>query len=107
MEEVQRISVNQAHQMQTTQQARLVDIRDIQAFTVAHPADAYHLTNQTIAEFMDSVEFEDPILVLCYHGISSVGAAQYLLNQGFEQVFSIDGGFEAWQRQQLPIEAHE
>ncbi|GAD90978.1 thiosulfate sulfurtransferase GlpE [Vibrio halioticoli NBRC 102217] len=107
MEEIQRISVHQAHQMLSTQQAKLVDTRDIQAFTVAHAVDAFHLTNQSIAEFMDSVEFDDPILVMCYHGISSVGVAQYLLNQGFEQVFSIDGGFEAWQRQQLPIEVHE
>ncbi|MCV6069119.1 sulfurtransferase, partial [Escherichia coli] len=38
-----------------------------------------------------------------YHGISSQGAAQYLVNQGFEQVYSVDGGFEAWQRAQLPI----
>ncbi|OBT12943.1 thiosulfate sulfurtransferase [Vibrio sp. UCD-FRSSP16_10] len=107
MEEIQRVSVSQAHQMLQSEQARLVDIRDIQAFTLAHPVDAFHLTNQTIADFMDSVEFEDPILVICYHGISSVGAAEYLANQGFEQVFSIDGGFEAWQRQQLPIEVYE
>ncbi len=27
------------------------------------------------------------------------GAAQYLLQQGYDVVYSIDGGFEAWQRQ--------
>ena len=52
---------------------------------------------------MNDVEFEQPILVMCYHGISSQGAAQYLVNQGFEQVYSVDGGFEAWQRAELPI----
>jgi thiosulfate sulfurtransferase len=52
---------------------------------------------------MDEVEFEQPILVMCYHGISSQGAAQYLVNQGFEQVYSVDGGFEAWHRAELPI----
>ena len=30
---------------------------------------------------------------------SSKGAAQYLLQQGYDVVYSIDGGFEAWQRQ--------
>ncbi|MFH4094746.1 thiosulfate sulfurtransferase GlpE, partial [Acinetobacter baumannii] len=64
---------------------------------------AYHLTNDTIVAFMEDVEFEQPILVMCYHGISSQGAAQYLVNQGFEHVYSVDGGFEAWQRAQLPI----
>jgi thiosulfate sulfurtransferase len=49
------------------------------------------------------VEFEQPILVMCYHGISSQGAAQYLVNQGFEEVYSVDGGFEAWHRAELPV----
>ena len=61
------------------------------------------VTNDTIVAFMDEVEFEQPILVMCYHGISSQGAAQYLVNQGFEQVYSVDGGFEAWHRAELPI----
>ncbi len=39
---------------------------------------------------------------MCYHGISSQGAAQYLINQGFDAVYSVDGGFEAWHRQSLP-----
>ncbi|MGQ7176509.1 rhodanese-like domain-containing protein, partial [Escherichia coli] len=40
-----------------------------------------------------------PVMVMCYHGNSSKGAAQYLLQQGYDVVYSIDGGFEAWQRQ--------
>ncbi|EEZ42274.1 thiosulfate sulfurtransferase GlpE [Photobacterium damselae subsp. damselae CIP 102761] len=52
---------------------------------------------------MDEVDFEQPVIVMCYHGISSQGAAQYLLHQGFEQVYSLEGGFEAWRRAQLPM----
>jgi thiosulfate sulfurtransferase len=37
-------------------------------------------------------------LVMCYHGNSSKGAAQYLLQQGYDAVYSIDGGFDAWHR---------
>ncbi len=50
---------------------------------------------------MDEVEFEQPILA--YHGISSQGAAQYLVNQGSEEVYSVDGGFPAWHRAELPV----
>ena len=45
---------------------------------------------------MTEAEFDQPVLVLCYHGNSSKGAAQYLINQGFDQVYSVDGGFDAW-----------
>ncbi|MCP5904950.1 rhodanese-like domain-containing protein, partial [Klebsiella pneumoniae] len=39
-----------------------------------------------------------PVMVMCYHGNSSKGAAQYLLQQGYEAVYSVDGGFDAWHR---------
>jgi thiosulfate sulfurtransferase len=35
--------------------------------------------------------------VVCYHGNSSQGAAAYLVSQGFSEVYSLDGGIEAWQ----------
>ncbi|MEH0667769.1 thiosulfate sulfurtransferase GlpE [Vibrio scophthalmi] len=102
MDQFQHIDVASAQQMIEQQGARLVDIRDPQSFAVAHATHAYHLTNDTMVAFMDEVEFDQPVLVMCYHGISSQGAAQYLVNQGFEQVYSVDGGFEAWHRAGLP-----
>ena len=105
MEQFQHISVEQAYELlqQADSQAVLVDIRDPQSFALAHPEQAFHLTNDTMVSWMDEVEFEQPILVMCYHGISSQGAAQYLVNQGFEEVYSVDGGFEAWHRAELPV----
>ncbi|EKO3812978.1 TPA: thiosulfate sulfurtransferase GlpE [Vibrio harveyi] len=103
MDQFQHIDVQGAQALLEQGEAKLVDIRDPQSFAVAHAEYAFHLTNDSIVPFMNDVEFEQPILVMCYHGISSQGAAQYLVNQGFEQVYSVDGGFEAWQRAELPI----
>ena len=41
-------------------------------------------------------DYEQPIVVVCYHGVSSQGAANYLIEQGFEDVYSMDGGFTQW-----------
>lgn len=105
MDQFQHIDVTGAQAMLEQGDAHMVDIRDPQSFAVAHAKSARHLTNDTIVDFMNTTEFDQPVLVMCYHGISSQGAAQYLINQGFEQVYSVDGGFEAWQRAQLPIES--
>lgn len=107
MEQFKHIDVNAAQVLLEQGEARLVDIRDPQAFAVAHAQSAFHLTNDTMVSFMNEVEFEQPVLVMCYHGISSQGAAQYLVNQGFEQVYSVDGGFEAWHRADLPVETNQ
>ncbi len=34
----------------------------------------------------------------CYHGLSSLGAAQFLQRLGFVDVVSLSGGFDGWQR---------
>jgi len=98
MEQFECISVEDAHLKLQQKAAVLVDIRDPQSFALGHAPDAWHLTNDTLVEFMQQTEFDVPLLVMCYHGNSSKGAAQYLLQQGYEQVYSIDGGFEDWHR---------
>lgn len=103
MDQFQHISVTDGYELQTKREAALVDIRDPQSFAVSHPQDAFHLTNETMVEFTNQIDYSTPILVMCYHGVSSQGAAQYLVNQGFEEVYSVDGGFEAWRKASLPI----
>jgi len=39
-----------------------------------------------------------PMVVCCYHGISSQGVAQFLVERGFDQVYSLEGGFEGYQQ---------
>jgi len=98
VEQVKCVSVLQARELLEQRNAVLVDIRDPQAFASGHVENAFHLTNDTLVEFMHITDFEQPVLVMCYHGISSQSAAQYLMNQGYETVYSIDGGYEAWSR---------
>lgn len=96
MEQFAHISVSETAQKLARGEARLVDIRDEQSFAAGHIKDAWHLTNGSLNQFMADTEFETPVIVCCYHGVSSQQAAQYLIHQGFEQVYSMDGGFEAW-----------
>lgn len=84
--------------------AVLVDIRDLPRFSYSRPQGAFHLTNQSYGQFQDEYDFEQPIIVSCYHGVSSRNVAQFLVEQGYEQVYSLKGGFEGWVRANLPID---
>lgn len=97
MKNVECIIPHHANALQL-QGARLVDIRDQQSFVRAHVQGSFHLTNETLNQLLDEVDLEHPVMVMCYHGISSKGAAEFLFNQGFSEVYSIDGGFEAWRK---------
>lgn len=100
MSEFQHISVQETAELLAAGKVVIADIRDDQSFSSAHIAGSHHLTNGTLVNFMQQFEFEQPVVVVCYHGNSSQGAAQYLVQQGFEQVYSMDGGFESWRGQQ-------
>ena len=98
MDHFECIGVEEAHQKMQRGAAVLVDIRDPQSYAIGHAPGAFHLTNDTLNNFMQQTDFDTPVMVMCYHGNSSKGAAQYLLQQGYETVYSVDGGFDAWHR---------
>ncbi|MBT0586762.1 thiosulfate sulfurtransferase GlpE [Alteromonas oceanisediminis] len=103
MTEFAHIDVNKTEQMMQNSQAAIVDIRDEQSFAAGHMPGAYHLTNGSLHDFTQRTDFDKPVIVVCYHGISSQQAAQFLIHQGYEEVYSMDGGFEAW-KQSFPFE---
>ncbi|MDY0250947.1 MAG: thiosulfate sulfurtransferase GlpE [Pseudomonas sp.] len=95
MDAFKRINVAQAKQL-CADGAVMVDIRDPESFANGHPAGAIHLDNQSIAEFIAQADLDIPTIVVCYHGHSSQSAAAYLHSQDFSDLYSMDGGFEAW-----------
>lgn len=103
MEQFAHISIQDTKAKIDAGTAKIVDIRDDQSFEQAHIPGAFHLNNGSIQRFMDANDFDTPVIVVCYHGHSSQQAAQYMLHQGFEEVYSMDGGFELW-RTQFPAQ---
>ncbi len=74
----------------------IADVRDRDSYDEGHIVNAIHLTMAVLQEFCESVDKSQPILVYCYHGISSQSVAQHLIDQGFSEVYSLAGGFETW-----------
>jgi thiosulfate sulfurtransferase len=90
-----RISIQQANEL-IEAKASVVDVRDPQAFQAGHIEGAILLDNNSVDSFIQNTAKDAAVVVYCYHGNSSQQAGQFLAEQGFEQVYSVDGGFEAW-----------
>ncbi len=75
---------------------QIVDIRDDQSYARDHIDTAVHLHDSNLQEFIDNADLKAPVLVYCYHGLTSQSAAAYLAEQGFSDTYSLEGGFEAW-----------
>lgn len=77
----------------------VLDIRDPASYQQSHLPTAKHLSNDNLVDVLNQTPKTSNLIVYCYHGVSSQAAAKYLMEQGYEHVFSMDGGFTAWQQQ--------
>ncbi|SDB34257.1 thiosulfate sulfurtransferase [Pseudidiomarina indica] len=107
MADFKRISPAEGYQLWQQQQALFVDIRDERSFAAVHIPGSLRLTDANLPQFLAELDDDTPVVVVCYHGNSSQGAAQYLAHQGIDSVSSLDGGITAW-AQQFPeaVEHH-
>ncbi|MDO6775175.1 thiosulfate sulfurtransferase GlpE [Shewanella sp. 3_MG-2023] len=97
MSAFKHLSINEfIHMQEDASDVQIVDIRDAASFAAGNIKNSVHLTNENIAHFMADADMDKPLVVVCYHGVSSQGAAGYLIEQGFDDVYSLDGGYTAW-----------
>ena len=96
MQQFKRLSVQDAQPLIAAGDAIVIDIRDPDSFKQGRINGSSHLENAGIPDFVQNHEYDDTIIVCCYHGNMSQAAAQFLVQQGFDDVYSLDGGFTEW-----------
>ena len=90
------MDVQEAKKIIDSQKVIIFDIRDDDSFRESHIPQAISLNDSNVDEIVKNTDKSASILCYCYHGISSQSAVAFLREQGFQNVYSLDGGFEAW-----------
>jgi len=90
------ISIDEAKALIDKGSVTIADVRDADTYLAGNIENAINIQQDSMYEFLAAADRDQPLLVYCYHGNSSQGAADYFFNQGFEDVYSMDGGYEAW-----------
>ena len=76
---------------------QLVDCREQDEFEICRIAGAILVPLSGFAENSETrLHRESPVVVYCHHGVRSMRALEFLRARGWEQVFSLAGGIEAW-----------
>ena len=89
-----KIALKEAKSLIKDEGLLLFDIRDKNSFDQSHIKNAINLNN--IDDIVKKTEHKKSILIYCYKGISSQNVAQHFCNLGFENVYSLDGGYESF-----------
>lgn len=81
----------------------LIDVRSAGEQFISHLVGARLLPMPTLPRAVAELDKSAPTVVYCAHGYSSLGAASYLLQQGFNEVYSLKGGIATWQAEGNPV----
>ena len=92
----QHIDVQRAEALFARGNLAVLDVRDAGSFDQSHVNGAQHVTSANLSAVVGATARTRPILIYCYHGNASREYAQIFSDFGFAEVYSLDGGYEAW-----------
>jgi thiosulfate sulfurtransferase len=95
---VPEIQIYEAKKKFGRQDCMFVDVRDPGSYRETHIPGAVHLHDGNVQAFIEGTDKNREVIVYCYHGNNSLGAVAYFLENGFKNVASMSGGFEAWRQ---------
>lgn len=86
--------------------AVVVDVSTSAEFAAGHIPGAVAIPDKELADEMGRIEKHKgrDVVVYCRNGARSVKAANALKRAGFEKIHNLVGGFNAWTKDNLPVE---
>jgi hydroxyacylglutathione hydrolase len=82
----------------------LIDVRNANEWAAGHIAGATHIPLGRLADRLDEVPRDKPIVLQCAGGARSMIGASVLRAHGFDRVINLTGGYGAWNKAGLPVE---
>lgn len=94
---VRPLSVQQLKAKLDAGPIELFDVRTPREREIAHIEGA-RLLDRAAQDHIIKLPKETPLYFHCHHGGRSQQAAEFFINQGFKEVYNVEGGIDAWSR---------
>jgi rhodanese-related sulfurtransferase len=87
------------------QGALVLDLRSKEAFEAGHIGDARNIPASELESSVDSLKKwrDRAVITYCDSGVSAGSAVRTLTKLGFTKVFNLEGGVNAWIKDNLPL----
>lgn len=99
-----------ATQLLNAEDALLIDIREAAELSKGQVPQATHMPGSTLASQMNEIsrlaqsgKKPRPVILMCASGFRSTQAGRKLRKAGIAEVYSLEGGFDAWKQAGLPV----
>jgi rhodanese-related sulfurtransferase len=77
----------------------LLDVREPWEHQICAIAGSQMMPMQQVPSRFDTLDPERPIVCVCHHGARSAQVAMFLQRRGYEDVYNLTGGVDAWARE--------
>lgn len=75
---------------------RVIDVRELLELEIATLPGAMHVPLGTLPGRIGEIDRDDPLVLVCHHGIRSAAACGWLVREGYTNVTNLSGGIDAW-----------
>src|SRR3974377_938299 len=82
----------------------VLDVRDAQSYQRAHIDGAQNVSTRNLGDVIGATNKAAPVLIYCYKGNASQEYSKILCDFGFQDVSSLDGGFDACSRRPAALQ---
>ena len=97
------IGVHQLAEMRNDGAPHLVlDIREPEELAVCVINGSVTIPMQRVPDELEGLPRENPLIVVCHHGMRSAMVTEFLRKNGFDNAWNLAGGIDAWSRQIEP-----
>ena len=80
----------------------VIDVREPWEVAIAALPDSVNIPMGEVVARADSIDRDRPVVCLCHHGMRSLQVAAFLARRGFDDVWNLSGGIDAWAREVDP-----
>lgn len=100
------ITVIDVPRIMNHESASVIDVSDPADFKKGHIPNAKNFPVKNLSDDITRLEKlkKKPIIVTCRMGNQSNKALAFLRKNNFEQLYTLKGGFAAWQKENYPVE---
>ena len=88
----------------TAEAPLVIDVRRPVEFGVAHIPGAKNIPLDEVEDRLDELRSDNGVLIYCINGARTRQAEPLLYNNGIENVYHLEGAFQAWIQGKHPIE---
>ncbi|MDP6047845.1 MAG: rhodanese-like domain-containing protein [Candidatus Bathyarchaeota archaeon] len=81
----------------------VLDVRTISEYDGGHLQGAINIPVEVLTQYLSQLNKNDELLVYCRTGNRSTTAVGILRENGYDRIYHMDGGIEAWDSAKFPI----